>query len=614
MKRPLIFIIFFFAITQMLLHAQTLSRSNNTTTADGPAQPTRVLPLPQTRVQFRTSNSLLQNVFDEAEKTAKSNHADFGKYKVMVEGGRYKRVFLETQPMGGCMYAKRDVEIARNNQLIFMDLQREDGRLASAIGYNKGQLTPLYSGLQGNYLPLEAFDVYYWIGKDREYLKKLYNTLVKFDNYLWKTRDSDHNGCLESWCAGDTGEDSSTRFGKAYHHWMFDYAPTHENLKNMSKEDATLLCKANRFTILRVNNNLTASHDELERLAAIPIESMTTDLQARLRGDVLEYDSPMPMESMDMMSYSFANRAILAQISEILQNGQSEYWHSKALDVQKKLKEYLWIPERHACFDKDKNNKVMDILTHNNLRCMYFGSFDQEMADQFVKYHLMNPKEFWTPMPLPSIAANDPAFRNIPGNNFSGRPQGLTYQRSIRALENYGHYAELTLIGEKYLKVIGDSLKFTQQFDPFKATIDNNLEDGYGPSVLASLEFISRLYGIHISRDKVYWSCLDDQQSYEYSQEWDNRWYQMATKGDRVICSVNGKEVLSFTKGIRVVTDGNGEIIEAIGISTKDQKAIIEFSGKTFSLTVAPNAIYGFTNKFQESKKVEFYRPDSFLR
>ncbi len=534
------------------------------------------------RVQFKTSNAILKKIFDEAEKKAKWNIADFGKYKVLVEGAEYKNVWLETQPMGGCMYAKRDVEIARNNQLIFMDLQREDGRLAGAISYKGGKLTPRYQELQGNYLPFEAFDVYYWVGKDRQYLEKLYTTLEKYDNYLWKTRDSDHNGCLEAWGAGDTGEDHCTRFGKSYHSWMFDYAPTCENLKNMPKPDSTTLCNDG------CNKGISKSPT-----------------------NALEYNSPMPMESMDMMSYSFANRTVLAQISEILKNGQSKYWHNKALDVQKKLKEYLWIPERHACFDKDKNNTVMDILTHNNLRCMYFGSFDQQMADEFVKYHLMNPKEFWTPMPLPSIAANDPAFRNIPGNNWSGQPQGLTYQRSMRALENYGHYAELTLIGEKFLKIIGDSLKFTQQFDPFKGTI-NNTSDGYGPSILSSLEFISRLYGIHISQDKVNWSCLDDQQTYEYSQEWDDRWYRMTTQGNRVVCSINGNEVFSFTKGIRVVTDRNGKIIEVIGISTKDQKASIESSGKTFSLTIAPNAVYRFANKFRKSKKVEFYRPNNF--
>ena len=75
--------------------------------------------------------------------------------------------------------------------------------------------------------------------------------------------------------------------------------------------------------------------------------------------------------------------------------------------VRKKVKEYLWIPEKHACYDRDKNNIFMDILLHNNLRCMYYGAFDQDMADAFIKFHLLNPEEFWTSVPLPSIAVND---------------------------------------------------------------------------------------------------------------------------------------------------------------------------------------------------------------
>lgn len=536
--------------------------------------------LPKTGVQFKTSNLLLQKIFDEAEKKAKWNIACFGQYKVLVEGAVYKNVWLETQPMGGCMYAKRDVEVALNNQLIFMDLQREDGRLAGAIGYKDKVLTPRYEELQGDYLPLEAFEVYYWIGKDLQYLKKLYTTLEKYDNYLWKYRDSDHNGCLEVWGAGDTGEDHCTRFGKAYHSWMFDFAPTSGNLKSMSKPDSTRLC--NDGCNKGISKNPT---------------------------NELEYNSPTPMESMDMMSYSFANRNILARIAEILQNGQSKYWHNKASEVQKKLRDYLWIPEKHACYDKDRNNKVMDILTHNNLRCMYFGSFDQQMADEFVKYHLMNPEEFWTPMPLPSIAANDPAFRNIAGNNWSGQPQGLTFQRSIRALENYGHYAELTMIGRKFLKVIGDSLKFTQQFDPFKGTI-NNTSDGYGPSILASLEFISHMYGIHITQDKVYWSCLENENQHNYSQTWGDCVFKMTTNGDRVSCSINGEELFSFTKGIRIVSDLTGKIVEIDGIEVKDQKAAVTYKGKTFPLSVAPNTVYTFNGKFQQTKQAGFDNPD----
>ncbi len=62
---------------------------------------------------------------------------------------------------------------------------------------------------------------------------------------------------------------------------------------------------------------------------------------------------------MDMMSYSYANRNILARISKILQNGQSDYWNKKAKEVQTKIKEYLWDAKRHACYDRDRDNKVM---------------------------------------------------------------------------------------------------------------------------------------------------------------------------------------------------------------------------------------------------------------
>ena len=67
-----------------------------------------------------------------------------------------------------------------------------------------------------------------------------------------------------------------------------------------------------------------------------------------------------------------------------------------------------------------------------------------------LPHHASPPRsEFWTPTPLPSIAASDPRFENKEGNNWSGPPEGLTYQRAIRALESYGHHAELVLLGER---------------------------------------------------------------------------------------------------------------------------------------------------------------------
>jgi len=546
--------------------------------------------IPKTEVHFRTSDENLQKLYTIAEEKAKLNIVpQFGDYKVLVEGAEYKNVWLETQPMGGYMYGKRDLEVARNNIRIFMDNQREDGRLPGMLHYTNNKSSVYYNNLpgtthckdekliayygwfQGYCFPMPAFELYFWLNKDKEYLNQLYTSLEKFDQYLWKTRDSDKDGCLETWCVCDTGEDACVRFNGAPWAWPYDYAPSAEAIKKLTVDEQKQI-------------GITAKN--LDKIDSFPT----------------------PIESMDMMSYSYTGRDVLARISKELNNGKEKYWRSKANEVQAKMKSYLWDTKKHACFDRDKDNKTMNILIHNNLRCMYFGSFDQKMADEFVKYHLVNPKEFWTPMPLPSIAANDPSFRNISGNNWSGQPEGLTFQRSISALENYGHYAELSLIGQKFLKVVGDSLKFTQQFDPFTATITKNL-DGYGPTALTSLEFISRMYGIHMTQDKVLWSCLANENQYDYAQVWGNRTFELTTREDKVFCSVNGKVVFSFTKGIRIVSDLDGKILEAVGIDTIDTKAEIIDHGNTLSLTIVPNTVYSYNGKFHQKKAVEFCKP-----
>jgi len=528
----------------------------------------------QTSVSFKTSDASLQKLFDSAEQKAKLNISDFGKYQVLVEGGGYNNVWLETQPMGGFMYAKRNLGIAKNNICIFMDFQREDGRLPGMISYINESLVPYYGWFQGYCFPMPAYELYFLIGKDKEYLNQLYCSLEKFDNYLWKVRDSDKNGCLETWCVYDTGEDNCTRFGESPNAWPFDYPPTEEKIMRMSEKEMKSYCHKTKF-------NFTADN------------------------------FPVPIESMDIMSYSYSGREVLSYISKELNNGKEYFWREKANEVRQKIKAYLWDKNRHACYDKDKSNKTMDILLHNNLRCMYYRSFDQQMADEFIKYHLFNPNEFWTPMPLPSIAVNDPFFRNNPQNDWSGQPEALTYQRSIRALENYGHYAELTIIGKKFIQVTSNTLKFTQQIDPFTACVSTtSQQDGYGPSILASLEFISRMYGVNLTRDKVYWSCLDDDNDYSYSQQWGGRLFKLATDGDNVVCSINNEKVFSFSKGMRLVSDLEGNVTEVVGIGINEKDATVCYKGRTYSLSVQPNSVYHIQNdRFNKTSEIPFYRP-----
>ncbi|HPF88523.1 MAG TPA: trehalase family glycosidase [Candidatus Limiplasma sp.] len=453
-------------------------------------------------VRFQTDDALLQRLYNSAEQKLKNNLKEFAGRRVLIEGGGYQKIWLETQPMGGEMYAKRDMEAALNNQLLFMEQQRTDGRLPGSITVENGKIVPQFNKIQGFCFPAPALNLYYWIGKDEEYLQLLYHTLECFDSYLWAERDSDGDGCLESWCVYDTGEDNAKRYGDAPCWWTASMPPT-------------------------------------------------------------GYDV-VPINSMDFMSYSYSARDTLAKISAILQTDKKDYWKQQAKLVADKMRSYLWDDQRGACFDRDKHGKRMPALLHNNLRCMYWGSFSQEMADRFVREHLLNPEEFWTPFPLPSVAINDPLYDGASDNSWSGQPQGLTWQRAIRALENYGYQPLVTKLGHILFEVLQTDCIFPQQFDPYTGRRQGNV-DGYGPVMLSVLEYISRMYGVHLEGEELWWSIAGGLQSV-YTQQWAENTYTLQCDGKQAEAKINGKTVWKSNPGCRIVTDYSGNIIRRLAI------------------------------------------------
>jgi hypothetical protein len=462
----------------------------------------------KTSVTFETSDSALAELYAAAESVEKSNIRDFSGRKVLIEGGGYNGLWLETQPMGGEMYAKRNMEVALNNTLLFIEHQKPNGRFPGVIKYigDEAVLTAQYPPLQGFCFAHHALNLYYWNKKrDGEYLRALSHALEIWDGYLWKYRDSGGDGCLESWCVWDTGEDNSERF------------------------------------------------------------TGTALIAGGWAGESPPDDAVFPVESMDVMGYSYDSRSALAKIAVILGTGKEGEWEKKARAVQEGLRARLWDETRGACFERDRNNKVMPTLVHNNLRGMYYGVFTREMAGRFVREHLFNPEEFFTPMPIPSIAIHDPVFRNNPGNDWNGQSEGLTWQRAIRALENYGFYKEIGVLGEKLIQTLGTGGegkwgKFPQQFDPFTGAFSGLNEKGdYGPTALSALEYMSRLYGIHVQFDEIYWGCFSrGNHETVYTQEWEDDVYRLETKNGVSSGYINGRLIFTVNAGVRIVTDWEG--------------------------------------------------------
>ena len=225
---------------------------------------------------------------------------------------------------------------------------------------------------------------------------------------------------------------------------------------------------------------------------------------------------------------------------------------------------------------------------HNNLRSMYYGVFTQEMADAFIRHHLLNPEEFWTPTPIPSIAINEPLFKNVEGNNWSGQ---------VQALEKYGHYAEVSLLGEKLIATwTKNEFRFTQQIDPFTG-INSGLKPDYNITMTATcLAYLPRMFGIYpvVDQEEIWWSALACKgNDFHTTQRRGEMRYEMAVVKGRVTGSVNGKEVFTCTEGVRVVTDEQGSVLEVIGISREPVDFELSIGETKIRGRVLPNAVCG---------------------
>jgi hypothetical protein len=102
---------------------------------------------------------------------------------------------------------------------------------------------------------------------------------------------------------------------------------------------------------------------------------------------------------------------------------------------------------------------------------------------------LHNPKAFWAPYPLTSIALNDPSFvRPIPRNSWGGASQALTALRAPRWMPHYGQQAALDHLMRQWCEAIMRHTEFRQQIDPLTGDFTQPDPGGYTPAALVFLQ------------------------------------------------------------------------------------------------------------------------------
>ena len=355
-------------------------------------------------------------------------------HPVLIEGGDYLGIWLESGPLEGLIYGKHAPSVAKANHEVFFHHQRADGYLPYRVSLENETHSPIGSSQIQMVVPiaktaLETSDLI----NDEAFLTTAYHACFQWDLWLSRYRGTRGTGLCEAFCEYDTGHDNSPRFKGLP--------------KQCPKNDASICPK----------------------------------------------EGKLPYLAPDLSATVYGGRMALAQMANRLGKiYDAEMWLEKAEILRQRIIKYCYHPEDECFYDVDADNNFVRIRSDVLTRVLCENVVDQPMFERIYARHIKNPDAFWTPFPLPSIAVDDLAFvRDIPLNSWGGASQALTALRAPRWFEHYGKTTDLNYLMERWVEAILRAPDFMQQMDPWSGEFSTS--EGYSPTMCLFIDFVDRL-------------------------------------------------------------------------------------------------------------------------
>lgn len=459
---------------------------------------------------FSSSCDSRQNLFHDALAGLQANCrlVKGSNSPVLIEGGYYSGIWMECAPLEGLVYAPVSTAVARLNHTSFFREQFADGQIPPYIWAEK-----VGSGQIQQTVPIAetAYELAMMTG-DEELLRETYHAWEKWDAWMTGYRDTQHQNICEAFCEYDTGHDNSGRF--------------HGISKRCPMDDAKI-CPA---------------------------------------------EPGMPRIAPDLTATLYGGRMTLAKIASALEmSSEHDHWRGLAEKTKQALVTYCYDPETEFFYDRDRDGNLVKILGDAGLRVLMEHVPDQAMFDRIFSRWIINPQAFWTTLPLPSVAASDPAFIHPPRENCWGGPcQALLALRAPRWMEYYGKYSALDHLMHRYLEAFEQAGVFCQQFDPLTGETTPGTGE-YSPAMCCVVDFISRLAGILQTPDGMSWGCgalrPGETASFKVDLYRNRGTAEITHLGSSSRLSMNEKELARVNGNVRIFTDTEGIVLRMAAIS-----------------------------------------------
>ncbi|WP_256976088.1 hypothetical protein [Paenibacillus sp. MY03] len=482
-----------------------------------------------TGVKFSASSPLLENAYYEAVRRLLDCVKPNGEGRpILQEGGVYYGCWLEsTGTINAELCARFMPAVTEATYRQFAELQREDGLLP----YKITEAGAVFKQIQLVTPPARSAWNYYALHKGRvadDYLPLMYGALSRYDDWLARHRDTRGSGCVEAFCAFDTGHDLSPRF------WHVPDTP-------------------------------------------------------HLDDPALPYpDSPLvPFLAPDLTASVYCSRRYLALMAREL-GLPHEPWQEKAEASFASLMKHCFEEEDHFFYDVDKQGRHVKVQSDVLLRVMASEVGDRDFFDRMLRLYLLNTSKFFAKYPFTSLAMDDPRFDPFASyNTWAGATNFLSLIRAPHAFEHHGRYVELTWVLQPIVSALARMTRFGQVLSPW--TGKEGFAESYSPSLLCMLDYVERLSGILPTTSGELWFTgllpypFDHGEKLAertaYSREVDDKSFELINGEEECRVYIDGKLAFRFPAGIRLITDRAGQLTGLIGMSARRIEGAIQIGG-----------------------------------
>ncbi|GBF75133.1 hypothetical protein PA598K_03518 [Paenibacillus sp. 598K] len=459
-----------------------------------------------------------------------------GESPILQEGGVYYGCWLEsTGTINAELLSRFLPEVSEATYLSFARHQREDGMLP----YKVTEHGPAFRQIQ-LVTPLArcVWRHYALHGRNKAFLRTMYDAMSRYDLWLATYRDTRGSGCVEAFSTFDTGHDLSPRF------W---------------------------------------------HVPDTPYDGDPTKCDP---------DSPiLPFLAPDLTANVYCQRLYLARMAEEL--GESaEEWRTKAEQSLASLYRNCYDETDHFFYDRDRQDELVRVQSDVLLRVLACEVGDREFFDAALRRYLLNTRKFFAKYPYTSIAMDDPRFDpNASYNSWAGPTNFLSLIRTAHAFETHHRYVELTWVLQPILSALSHAERFAQTLSPW--TGSEGYTETYSPSILCLLDYVERLSGILPTAEDELWftglipadmdhgECVAGETA--YSRVVDGVRYELINT--REVCEIyrDGELHMRFPYGVRIVTDRAGALIGLVGMSVRTIEGELAYAGREIAFAAAGN-------------------------